>query len=345
MRSKKHIIFTLLFIGVILFHRSISAQETCCEYTLGEEGFGFIAPGSRYSQLAEDAPRCANLTKEECDKKNASQFFEKKTCNVKTMRCECPEKKTCLELQVGFPGSKTIEDAAYNKQFSDILAKYIVIIFQFLVWAAISLAIFMIMVAGFMWLISAGNQGMITKAKGFITNALYGLIVVLTSYIILQTINPELVRLKMPKINAPTAVTKVGDQCCYNTSTYDVKAGIELIKGQKCQDVFGFLGGTWTECPGDIKKYMAETKSCCRCSYFAKVPIADWKLNEMHIACSNNPESSDACTNGSFLGRFLNSGWMSYFGGSAWTSFFGYSCDYIADSKKCVVEQTCREAK
>ncbi len=46
---------------------------------------------------------------------------------------------------------------------------------------------------GVRWLLSAGKPGEIEKAKAQITNAIFGLILLLSSYVILYTINPDLI--------------------------------------------------------------------------------------------------------------------------------------------------------
>ena len=46
---------------------------------------------------------------------------------------------------------------------------------------------------GVRWLLSAGKPGEIEKAKAQILNAIFGLILLLSSYVILNTINPDLI--------------------------------------------------------------------------------------------------------------------------------------------------------
>jgi len=46
---------------------------------------------------------------------------------------------------------------------------------------------------GVRWLLSAGKPGEIEKAKAQITNAIFGLVLLLSSYVILNTINPDLI--------------------------------------------------------------------------------------------------------------------------------------------------------
>ena len=325
----------LLFsIAIILFPRLISAADTCCEYLLGDEGFDFITSDSRYSNFSKDAPRCiSGIAKEECEKKKSPVFYENKTCDIKNNKCVCPEGKLCL--QVPFPGSNVVEQTAQSDT-AGLLGKYIVTVFQFLVWIAISLSIFMIMVAGFMWLISAGNRSMIGRAKGYITNALYGLIITLLSYVILETINPQLVDLKMPAINAVPTLIARGDQCCYETSTFDIKAGISLIEGGTCQDAFKSLGGNWEECTANYKKYISDAKSCCKCTYSVTAAFGLFKVGDVKSSCSKNPISEGECKKGTFLGSVL--------GGASFLTNIKYNCNYIGDPIKCFEEQVCRES-
>ncbi|NUM25565.1 MAG: hypothetical protein HUU49_02965 [Candidatus Buchananbacteria bacterium] len=75
------------------------------------------------------------------------------------------------------------------------IGKYITAIYNYGVAVAGVLAVIMIMVGGFLWLVSAGNPNQISTAKDFITSALTGLLLALFSFIILQTVNPKLVEL------------------------------------------------------------------------------------------------------------------------------------------------------
>ena len=54
-------------------------------------------------------------------------------------------------------------------------------------------AMLMITIGGYMYIMSAGNSSSMTKAKGIIFDALLGLLLALTSYLILYEINPKLV--------------------------------------------------------------------------------------------------------------------------------------------------------
>lgn len=73
---------------------------------------------------------------------------------------------------------------------------YLMAIYKFGLWAIGVSAMFMIMIGGYMYLTSAGNNSQTGKAKGVITDAIAGLVLALVSYVLLWTINPDLVKFK-----------------------------------------------------------------------------------------------------------------------------------------------------
>lgn len=80
------------------------------------------------------------------------------------------------------------------------IGEYLATIYRFAVVAASMLAVVFIIIGGFMWTTSAGSADRITAAKTMIERALTGLILAVGSYIILYTINPELVQFRSLKI-------------------------------------------------------------------------------------------------------------------------------------------------
>ncbi len=74
-------------------------------------------------------------------------------------------------------------------------------IFKFSLIVGSVLAVIMIIIAGFQWLMSAGSNEIISSAKQKIYKAIIGLIILFSSYTLLYTINPELVKLKSLKID------------------------------------------------------------------------------------------------------------------------------------------------
>ncbi|MFA6383626.1 MAG: hypothetical protein WCX17_04365, partial [Parcubacteria group bacterium] len=94
------------------------------------------------------------------------------------------------------PGSDTVE-------MTDFYV-YINAIYKFGIWAIGIAALLMISIGGFMYITSAGNNSSMEKAKGVITDAVVGLILALTAYLLLYIINPDLVKI----VKLPTATFK-----------------------------------------------------------------------------------------------------------------------------------------
>jgi hypothetical protein len=86
---------------------------------------------------------------------------------------------------------------------------YINAIYKFGIWAVGIAALLMISIGGYMYITSAGNNSSMEKAKSVVTDAVIGLVLALTSYLLLYIINPDLVKIKpLPKVTAP-ATTRV----------------------------------------------------------------------------------------------------------------------------------------
>lgn len=162
-------------------------------------------------------------------------------------------------------------------------AQYIDVLYRFAVGLAGIMAIAMIIVAGFDWVFAGGNEEKIKGAKDRISGALWGLIIVLTSYLLLNTINPALVSLKgaqIPKIQLPDVTTSLADlpACsegifkdsdCYNNGK---ATRAEAMCGQACwynqQACHGVIcasgtGGCYQDASDPKNKYSCQQKNAC----------------------------------------------------------------------------------
>lgn len=86
------------------------------------------------------------------------------------------------------------------------IGTYIKKVYNYGVALGSTLAIIVIMVGGVIWLTSGGSPERVTNAKTYIGGAIAGLVLLLGSYLLLQTINPQLVELTLPDIPSITAV-------------------------------------------------------------------------------------------------------------------------------------------
>ena len=75
----------------------------------------------------------------------------------------------------------------------DTVAKFITALYRFVIGSVGLLAVVGIMIGGFQYLMAAGSPDKISEAKTSITSAIIGLIIALTSYVLLSTINKNLV--------------------------------------------------------------------------------------------------------------------------------------------------------
>lgn len=84
-------------------------------------------------------------------------------------------------------------------------AEYIRGVFLFAISAVGIVALTTLAVGGFMYVASAGNQARQEAAKEIIWGAIGGIIILATSYLLLNTINPDLLKITDPAITVPAA--------------------------------------------------------------------------------------------------------------------------------------------
>jgi len=144
------------------------------------------------------------------------------------------------------------------KGSSPSMSDYINGIYNFAVAAVVFSALLMITIGGFMYMVSAGNQAQAGTAKRIIIDALLGLVVVFTIYLILHTINPDLVSISMNfenmrvdinnTVNRSTISNNSGTSCglfegkqvCYATKAICEKKATSCTTSNKFIDDDGY---------------------------------------------------------------------------------------------------------
>ena len=112
---------------------------------------------------------------------------------------EIPEDALCLNLsypELGPEGGKF--DLNENQDINEIVAW----LYYFIISISGFAAFTMLVRGGFMWLSSAGNSGTLKEAKDIISSAIFGLMIILASFLILQVINPELTTLTIEPLQS-----------------------------------------------------------------------------------------------------------------------------------------------
>lgn len=94
------------------------------------------------------------------------------------------------------------------------LPNYVKYIFNFFIWASGFIALVVLVIAGFQYLSSAGRPEVLKDAKNRIFSATTGLLLLLSSWLILTTINPQLTNLKIKKTPATLSSLIPGIYLC-----------------------------------------------------------------------------------------------------------------------------------
>jgi hypothetical protein len=98
-----------------------------------------------------------------------------------------------LELSYPIIGGKTLST-------NTDLPNFVNYIFNLAIGVSGLLAFGVLIYSGTKYLTSAGDSGKMNEAKDQIFSAFVGLIILLCAYIILSTINPDLINIQMPAI-------------------------------------------------------------------------------------------------------------------------------------------------
>ena len=136
---------------------------------------------------------------------------------------------------------------------SNIYAEYVSGIYKYLIIFSITFAIVMIMIGGIQYTFGGASQNQISKGKDRIKNGVTGLVLLLMTYMILYTVNPNLTLLQTPDLELVQEVP-------LNTSAMetanlggDLDAEAPTSAGFNNVPVFKQSGGTWgKEAYGDL---------------------------------------------------------------------------------------------
>lgn len=96
----------------------------------------------------------------------------------------------------GLEGKLTLCAPSGNNLVCEGIANYIVNIYRWLIGVIAILAVVALMAGGVQWLMAGGSDKRVTGAKKTITNSLVGLLLTLSSYLLLWAISPNLVKLR-----------------------------------------------------------------------------------------------------------------------------------------------------
>ncbi len=192
-----------------------------------------------------------------------------------------------------------------GKVTSNLLANYLSAIYDYGIMIGGILAVIMIMAGGIIWLTSRGDSGQVGKAKTIITGSISGLVILFGAYFILNTINPDLVKMKGIEMIVAQNVEINTVSCCSpltgmlkinikTTNGKSVYADSTSIVGKKAGEEFK---GCWGEflaedcqdgtCNQDKKvgEFVCRGPNnpvCCSCM------IGDLMISNRYNSCKDN---------------------------------------------------------
>jgi hypothetical protein len=191
-----------------------------------------------------------------------------------------------MQLQVPLP---TLHGGNANITFTtdtSPIADYIKAIYNYAVGAVGIVAAVVLMIGGVMWITAGGNTSSVSEAKSMITAALTGLVLVMTSYLILGQVNPALINLQADVIQSvPPSATPAAP----NAPTC-VWAPISDLSGQNVQD--GMISY-------DIDQFHASIVSDqtnCNASNMPKLNPAENLFTSYYCSCSYPKDQNKKCT-------------------------------------------------
>jgi len=145
------------------------------------------------------------------------------------------------EMQVKIPGLTFGDVQCVNQPNGSFLCSiswigdYVSAVYKYGLSVAGILAAIMLMAGGILWLVSGGDATRVSQAKSLIGGSVTGLIILLSAYVILYQINPELTQLKPLKV---TSIT-IGDTL--NASDFKFDSGIDKQVNDASPELAKFL--------------------------------------------------------------------------------------------------------
>lgn len=221
--------------------------------------------------------------------------------------------------QVPIPGINY--DSLMSEKSTKPIGEYVKAIYKYLIGIVGIIAVVVMMFGGLRWITAAGSAEGISEAKAWIGASLTGLVLVLGSYMILKTVNPDLVNLKtspVKTVEAPpkNALTwteiekKCIEECKSGSFQYDPRSNLCNCYGKgthkECQITYGTYGSRTENCivvpfPGTntctddqscMRKY-----GCCRCLW--GTGISTYLYASVYTSCtaSVSIKTQEDCNN------------------------------------------------
>ncbi len=279
-------------------------------------------PQFTHAQLQID-PRC--FTQAECTaarkdilgdsfseteaQKQATKGFYQGTDTIEA----CGGKEIAQTFGLGFclPASEANTTFSFGGKKSFLhIGDFIQYMYRYGVLIAGLLAVIVIIVAGIQWTASAGNSEMVKNAQKKIAGALAGLLLAVLSYVILNTINPYLVNLRLPQIwMIKEKNFAQGKWCYYQDNKLSLKTSDTFLDAK--YTINGKIYTTYTPEKTAVcgSEYWIENTNGLSC-FGSYCPIADGTptlvCNDKNPAGSTLAKENFVCGKGNISGKIYH---------------------------------------
>jgi len=161
--------------------------------------------------------------------------------------------------------------------------------YQFALMIGGVLAFGAIVYGGILYAASAGNPGKQSEGREWITSALLGLLLLAGAYLILYTINPNLVNLNLPSLQA-VSVAGTSQGACSSMSCPTGSSPVNVAGACDCQD-----GAGTVYCGGSNNGQCPSGQTCSQTQSFPAV----WAcVSSASFTCGVPPSRIGTCPGG-----------------------------------------------
>ena len=182
---------------------------------------------------------CTRQCKEQSDPKDPDTCFfgieQPKSCLPGHHYCYRNDKPYTLAYGIPEQGGAS----PTGQKVADV-GEFINLMYKFLLWGGVTIAIVMIMIGGFKMVLSATTDK-VKGGKEQIRNAVIGLVLLIMSGLILQTVNPQLLSLTPPKLPMLKTVDFLGaGQGCeelFKAGNIEIDASVPAGKQEKISNL------------------------------------------------------------------------------------------------------------
>lgn len=294
-----------IFAGSFGVAGTIQAASTCTCWCgiegRGAKDYGTTFPDASVCRIKCDAVKETFVSCSYPDDNTSPhtnlRCWDTKVCN---QQGDNPSDKTPAECMPGFSHCFAADEpvklsvALGEFGFVQGIGGYINAFYQWILGAAALFAVIMIMVGAVQYMMSGGSSHGVGEARKRIFGALIGLVILLGAYLILNTVNPQLLTLKLPAIPKVRGIEtpSAGNSCdAYADRGYGIKPASgkcgqdgEIVSGPRGETLSGEAKCTYRTCnqpSGGVDTVEVQcqidtedqTKSECRpCEQFTNDP-------------------------------------------------------------------------